>query len=177
VSALTFTINDHAILNAVLLRRRSTRGVLRAKQTDGAVQHFLSPEQEYRASGYAQFDAASSTHEDGGGGELLARLPSPANAIARVKHSKYKRFLISTTLRTNGTWVASYGKTPTTLLPAMTREPAIAESEVYLAESLALADARLDIDGGRKKPWSNNRQVQSHAIIRRIPSRASTQDE
>ena len=63
-----------------------------------------------------------------------------------VKHSAYKGYIISTTLRRDGTWVASYArpKGPGFNIDGGLR--AVAETIPYLAETLALADARVEID-------------------------------
>jgi hypothetical protein len=83
--------------------------------------------------------------------ELIANVNCPSNSVAEVRNATYRRYLISTTLRLNGTWVASYGRQKVQW-PSANGLIAVAETEPYLAEALALADARTRIDERRCTP-------------------------
>lgn len=83
--------------------------------------------------------------------ELITSITCPSNAVAKARHRSYGRYSISTTLRLNGTWVASYGR-PKVQWPSPDGRLAVAETEPYLAEALALADARIGIDDRRRAP-------------------------
>jgi hypothetical protein len=101
--------------------------------------------------------------------ELFASVMCPSNAIADVKQSKYKQHLISTTLRLNGTWVASYGRPGKTKARKETDKQAVAESEPYLAAALALADAKVGIDDRGRKSQVPRGEISARSSIAENP--------
>ncbi len=164
VAALTFTISPTAEFSYSMPKRVSTRDVLWRAQ-NSKLRKPLEVEPK---------DLNTKTPSTGGGavptppGGPLANVSCPSNAVSKVRNITYKRYLISTTLRQNGTWVASFGR-PEIKWPSDNGDLAVAETEPYLAESLALADARTSIDDRRRgqpaPPFAGRRNVDRRASV------------
>ncbi len=90
--------------------------------------------------------------------DFITNLVCSSNAVHRAEHNTYKTFIISTTLRRNGTWVASYGRRDGRVFGLDGEERVIAETIPYLAETLALAHARVQIDSLVKSQRSQARR-------------------
>jgi hypothetical protein len=174
VSELTFTIDPKAKFNDAPPKRQSTRDILRLSQT-GRVFQSAVPQGPVPLGdlGKANSNLINNEASPISREEQLANVVCPSNAVARAKQSKYKRHLISTTLRLNGTWVASYGRTGTTKARTETDEQAVAETEPYLAEALALADARIGIDDRKTISHIPRQQDQRQIVIRKLYARVA----
>lgn len=151
---LTFTINPDARFRSRLTKPLSIRELLWLAQRSNTIPTLKFPATQDPAPVLA---AACKK----------ARLPAqrydpndlvcPSNSVVRAARTNYKKFLISTTLRGNGTWVANYGCTTGSGFKEKPNERAVAETIPYLAETLALADAQIAIDAlikdaRRRKP-------------------------
>lgn len=150
MSALTFTVSSSAEFIELEPKHQSTRDILWRAQ-NGKPRNATEVSDRATSAGRANPKLSSPegratlAFRD----ELITGILCPSNAVAKVRNRSYRRYLISTTLRSNGTWVASYGR-PNVLWPSAEGRLAVAETEPYLAEALALADARTGIDDRRR---------------------------
>ncbi len=150
--ALTFTLSSDAEFIEPKTKHPSTREILwRAQNGKPGKATDLSSEEELGECANSQQSSSVDRARLVFGTELIASVTCPSNAVAEVRNRTYRRFLISTTLRSNGTWVASYGR-PNVQWPSANGLTAVAETEPYLAEALALADARTRIDDRKRTP-------------------------
>jgi hypothetical protein len=176
VSALTFTINPKAKFNDAFPERQSTRDILRRSQSSRASPSDV-PQGHDMLGNRGKTALINNVTSPISREEFIAGVVCPSNAVAQVKQSKYKRYLISTTLRMNGTWVACYGRPRPIKAPTEIDEEAVAESEPFLAEALALADARVCIDDREKKSHVPRRQGRHQIVTRRLFKRVAGHDQ
>jgi hypothetical protein len=150
VSTLTFTIDPSAEFKEPEQNQPSIRDVLRRAQNgkSGQVKEQLENDNPAGDAG-AKLSSSLNRSDLAFRDQLIANIVCPSNAVAKVHNSVYERYLISTTLRLNGTWVATYGR-PNVRWPDANGPLAVAETQPYLAEALALADARIGIDDRRR---------------------------
>jgi hypothetical protein len=143
VTSLNFTIAPSAVFVEEKPSSQSTRELLRRSQNTGHRSGAGQPHSIKRD----EKDPAPPPREPSSSAhfriELISNLVYPSSAVRTVRHSRYRKYLISTTLRLNGTWVASYGGPH----PPPSSNEVVTETSPYLAEALALADARTGIDG------------------------------
>ena len=75
-----------------------------------------------------------------------ARLACPSQAIRGINQAMYRNHSISTTQSHDGMWVAAFGRLDGEMMEMESRSYAVMETPPHEAETIAIADAQIQID-------------------------------
>jgi hypothetical protein len=75
-----------------------------------------------------------------------AKMKCPSHAIRGTNQTTYKNHSISTTQWRNGLWVAAFGRLDGKMMEIGSAKHAVLETLPHQAETIAIADAQLQID-------------------------------
>jgi hypothetical protein len=134
---------DFPLRNISLALRQLTRQAVSARSGGGRLSesNFQDDSSRPQGAGSVQAPGMRITRD-----VFHARLACPSQSIRGTRQTTYRNHSISTTQSRNGMWVAAFGRLDGEMMEIESGKCAVCETSPHDVETLAIADAQIQID-------------------------------